>query len=284
MTEEVSIERIPFSLETLKTTFLSPTVLHVELNRPKSLNAMNKKMFEEINYLFTYLNTHSLLRVVILTGFGKVFSVGLDLKEAVSLFQYDESLDQARKSLAFYNTVKQFQQSCSSLVKLRVPVLIGIHNHCVGGGINLITGGDIRYCTEDAKFSIKEVDIGIAADVGAFPRMQQIMGNESLIRELAFTGRVLTADEALKFGFVSKVFKNTEDLMKGLRATAEEISSKSPVAVYSIKKVMNNVKYKNMEEFLEYVALNNMAMIFSNDVSEAISATLSKSKPKFSKL
>lgn len=284
MSQEAKIEPIPFTLETLQTTFLTPTILHVELNRPKSLNAMNKTMFSEIYKLFTYLNSHSLLRVVILTGAGRLFTAGLDLKEELTTFQFDETLDQARKSILIYKLIKEWQQSLSSLIKLRVPVLIGVHNFCIGGGVDLISGADIRYCTEDAKFSIKEIDIGMVADIGTFPRVPLLMSNESLVRELAFTGRVLTAEEALKFGFVSKVFKSKEELIEGLRRTAEEISTKSPVAVYSIKKVMNKVRFGNMEEGLEYVAMMNMSMIFTNDVTEAVTANLSKSKAKFSKL
>lgn len=278
------IEPIPFTLETLKTTFLTPTILHVELNRPSSLNAMNRTFFSEINKLFTYLNSHSLLRVVILTGSGRLFTAGLDLKEAVSVFESNESLDQARRSLQLYNLIKDWQQSLSSLTKLRVPVLIGIHSYCIGGGLDLISGADIRFCTEDAKFSIKEVDIGIAADIGTFPRIPLLMSNESLVREMAFTGRSLSGEEALKFGLVSKLFKTKEEMLVGLTKSAVEISEKSPVAIYTIKKVMNKVKFGNMEEALEYVALMNMSMTFTNDVSEAITASISKGKAKFSKL
>ncbi len=277
-------EKIPFSLETIKATYLSQTILHVELNRPLAMNAMNKKLFAEIKQLFTYLNTTELLRVVILTGAGKLFTAGLDLKEAVGLFQFDDSLDSARKSYRIYQLIKDWQESLSTLIKLRVPVLVGVHSHCIGGGLDLFSGADIRYCTEDAKFSIKEIDIGMVADIGTFPRIPIIMNNESIVREMAFTGRILTAEEAFKFGLVSKVFKNKEDLLKGLIVTAEEISRKSPVAIYAIKKVMNKVKFGNMEEGLEYVALMNMSMIFTNDVSEAITANMSKGKAKFSKL
>ena len=102
---------------------------------------------------------------------------------------------------------------------------------------------------EDCKFSLKEIDIGIVADIGAF----LIMGNESFVRERLSQEEPfqLTADKALKFGLVSKVFKTKEDLLSGLKNIAEEISSKSPVAIYAIKKVMNK---------LEYVALMNMSM------------------------
>ena len=200
------------------------------------------------------------------------------------MFQFDESLDQARKSFQIYSLIKDWQESMASLIKLRVPVLCGIHNFCIGGGVDLTSSADIRYCTEDAMFSIKEVDIGMVADIGTFPRVPLIMSNESFVREMAFTGRQITAEEALKFGFVSKIFKTKEELLNGLKTTAEEISSKSPVAVYSIKKVMNKTKFGNMEDALEFVALMNMSMIFTNDVSEAITANLSKGKAKFSKL
>ena len=111
---------------------------------------------------------------------------------------------------------------------------------------------------EDCKFSLKEIDIGIVADIGAF----LIMGNESFVRERLSQEEPfqLTADKALKFGLVSKVFKTKEDLLSGLKNIAEEISSKSPVAIYAIKKVMNKTKFGNMEDVLEYVALMNMSM------------------------
>lgn len=281
---ETEVISIPFPLTTLQAVFLTPTILHVELNRPKALNALNKQMFSEIKQLFTYLNTHPLLRVVILTGSGKHFTSGLDLKEAVTMFQFDESLDQARKSIQIYNLIKDWQESMSSLLKLRVPVLVGVNGYCIGGGVDFISSADIRYCTEDAKFSIKEIDIGMVADIGTFPRVPLLLSNEGFAREMAYTGRQVSAEEALKFGLVSKVFKNREDLIGGLKAVAEEISQKSPVAIYAIKKVMNKTKFGNMEETLEYVAMMNMSMIFTNDVSEAITANLSKGKAKFSKL
>ena len=281
---ETEIINIPFPLTTLQATFLTPTILHVELSRPKSLNALNKQMFSEIKQLFTYLNTHPLLRVVILTGSGKHFTAGLDLKEAVTMFQFDESLDQARKSIQIYNLIKDWQESMSSLLKLRVPVLVGVNGYCIGGGVDFISSADIRYCTEDAKFSIKEIDIGMVADIGTFPRVPLLLSNEGFAREMAYTGRQVSAEEALKFGLVSKVFRNREEMIGGLKVIAEEISGKSPVAIYAIKKVMNKTKFGNMEETLEYVAMMNMSMLFSNDVSEAITANLSKGKAKFSKL
>lgn len=75
-------------------------------------------------------------------------------------------MDQARKSIQLYNLIRDWQESLSSILKLKVPVIVGIHSFCIGGGVDLISGCDIRFCTEDAKFSIKEVDIGMCADIG----------------------------------------------------------------------------------------------------------------------
>lgn len=85
------------------------------------------------------------------------------------------------------------------------PVISATHGACVGAGASLVSAADIRYCTEDAWFSIKEIDIGLAADVGALQRVSKVIGNQSLVRELCFTGRKLECTEALSCGFVSRV-------------------------------------------------------------------------------
>lgn len=272
------------SLTTLTYKFVTPNIVHVEFNRAQKLNSMTSQFFEELNTLFTTLNKLPELRVVILTGSGKCFTAGLDLFEAASVTNFDEDLDQARKSIRIYNLIKKWQDDLNSIIKLKVPVLVGIHNYCIGGGVDLITGCDIRYCTEDAKFSIKEIDIGMCADIGTFPRINQIIGNDSLIRELAFTGRVLDSQEALKYGLVSRVFKDKDEMVKEMIKVAENISSKSPVGIYTIKKVLNGLRRENMEKGLEYVALMNHTMILTNDVAEAVNANLSKGIAKFSKL
>jgi enoyl-CoA hydratase/carnithine racemase len=110
------------------------------------------------------------------------------------------------------------------------------------------------------------------------------MGNDSLIRELAFTGRTLTGEEALKHGLVSRVLKDKESMVREMLIMAENISGKSPIAIYNLKKVMNAFKLPKMKKGLEYVALTNMSQLFTNDVGEAMTASLSKQKAKFSKL
>lgn len=93
----------------------------------------------------------------------------------------------------------------SSLEQCTRPVIAAVHSACIGAGVSLITAADIRYCTEDAYFTVKEIDIGLAADVGALQRLPKIIGNQSLAREWCYTGRLFDSKEALSSGFVSRV-------------------------------------------------------------------------------
>lgn len=93
----------------------------------------------------------------------------------------------------------------SSLELCSRPVIAAVHSACIGAGVSLITAADIRYCTEDSYFTVKEIDIGLAADVGALQRLPKVVGNQSWARELCFTGRNFDSKEALSFGLVSRV-------------------------------------------------------------------------------
>jgi len=93
------------------------------------------------------------------------------------------------------------------------PVISAIHGACIGAGIDMITAADIRYCSKDAYFSVKEVDVGLAADVGTLQRLPKVVGNQSLVRELVFTARKFLADEALSMGLVSRVLPDKESTL-----------------------------------------------------------------------
>lgn len=101
--------------------------------------------------------------------------------------------------------IKQSQDSITSLELCLKPIIVGVHSACVGAGVDLITAADIRYCTDDAWFQVKEVDIGMAADVGTLQRLPKVIGSQSLVRELCFTGRKFTSKEASASGLVNRV-------------------------------------------------------------------------------
>lgn len=114
--------------------------------------------------------------------------------------------DVARKARVLWPIIRLYQESITSLEICCKPVISAVHSACIGAGINLITAADMRYCTEDAYFQVKEVDIGLTADVGVLQRLPKVIGSDSLARELCYTARKLPAGEALSCGLVSKVF------------------------------------------------------------------------------
>ena len=116
--------------------------------------------------------------MVVFSALGKVFTAGLDLKEFGDMFSFDFSeKDPARESVRMYKLILKLQAIFWKIYECKVPVIVGVHGVCVGGGIDLISMCDIRYCTSDAQFTIKEVDIGMAADLGTLQFMSESIGS-----------------------------------------------------------------------------------------------------------
>ena len=131
--------------------------------------------------------------------------------------------------------LRPLQESVSSLEKVKVPVIAALNGLVIGAGVDFASAADIRYCSKGAKFTIKEVDIGLAADIGTLQRFQKIVGNDSWTRELAYTARFFTPDESLLHGFVSKVTETPELCLEEAIKMARFIAEKSPVAVTATK-------------------------------------------------
>ncbi|KAL1915495.1 uncharacterized protein VTP21DRAFT_6619 [Calcarisporiella thermophila] len=272
------------NLEAVSASFASEGVLHVQLNRPKKLNAFNKQLREELHTVFKRVKFDPEVRAVVLSGNGKLFTAGLDLTTAGDLFE--DADDPARQGHKIrINTLEPFQDEISSVERCERPVIAVVHNGCLGAGVDLITACDIRYCTQDAYFSVKEVDIGMAADVGTLQRLPKIVGNDSLVREMCYTGRNVYAEEALKFGLVSKVLPTREDALAEALKTAKLIAEKSPVAVLGTKVALIHARDHSVPDSLAFMATWNQGMLNTNDLGLAAQASLTKQKaPKFAKL
>lgn len=273
-----------YQFETLKVTSPEENVLHVELNRPEKRNAMNMKFFREMIECFTQISTDSDCRVVVLSGAGKNFTAGLDLMDAATLMSPPEGVDVGRRAAELRKFILPLQESNNVIEKCLKPVIAAVHSACIGGGVDTITACDIRMCTQDAWFAIKEVDIGLAADLGTLQRFPKVVGNDSLVRELAYTGRPLKADESKEIGLVSRIFPDKESLMKGAFELAKLIASKSPVAVQGTKASMVYSRDHSVSDGLQHVSTWNMAMLQSEDVMKAAMAHMSKTDATFSKL
>lgn len=193
--------------------------------------------------------------------------------------------DVGRKGKLLEKMIKKYQDSISSLEVCTKPVIACVHSACVGAGVDLITAADIRYCSSDAWFQVKEVDIGMAADVGTLQRLPKVIGSQSLVRELCYTARKVKSDEGLACGLISKVFENKEEMVKGAIEVADAIAQKSPIAIQATKQNLNFSQTRPNQEGLDQIREMNKLYLQSEDFINACVAQQSKGDPPvFSKL
>ncbi|ETN69677.1 hypothetical protein RB195_016925 [Necator americanus] len=276
-----------YNYEHLRVEFVSEYVVSVKLNRPRQMNALNQKIWSEIEDVFKKLDIDENCRVIILSGEGKAFSSGLDLKDGglTELITLEEGDDVARKARQIRRKIQKMQQAFTNIEECCKPVIAAIHGVCYGGGIDIISACDIRQCTKDATFSVKEVDVGLAADVGSLNRLPKICGNESWLKEVAFSARNFGADEAFKFDLVSRIHATYDDMFREVLSLARNIAEKSPVAVQGTKVVLNFSRDHTVEEGLRFVATWNQSQLMTEDISKSGLATMTKSPmPPFSKI
>lgn len=254
-------------------------VAHIELNRPAKANALDGAMWTELRAAFDWLSG-SRARVGVLSGRGKHFTSGIDLDLLVAMQAEIGALPEGRRQERLKSLIVEFQQAISAAESCSKPVLAAIHGACLGGGIDLITACDMRYATADARFSVKEVDLAIVADVGTLQRLPRLIG-EGLARELAFTAREFDGTEAHAMRLVNRVFPDKPSLMAFVMETAAAIAAKSPLAIRGTKDTLNYSRDHSVAEGLAYVAAKNAAVLFSADLNEAMAAMKGKRKATF---
>lgn len=253
----------------LKIETPSPKVYHVQLNRPEKRNAISTEMWDEIGQVFEELSDTSDCRSIILSGNGKMFTAGIDLSAFLKLIP--QQSDSAHKSLDLLKKVKKLQAGFTAVEKCKKPVIAAIHGACIGGGVDLICGADIRLMSSECYLQVKEVDIGIVADVGTIQRLPKIVGNQSLVNEYCLTARKIPSDEAARVGIVSRVLVDKESLMEEAVALAAKIASKSPVAVQGTKDNLVFSRDHTTQQGLDRIALWNSAMLLGGDPAAAMS-------------
>ena len=261
-------------------------VASLVLSRPDELNTMSRDFWVELGDVLEEINRNSDIRVVVMSSTGKHFCAGMDLNafsNGVDNIPDDKKPDNARIGEAVYRIAKELQEYISTLEKIRVPVIAAIQGGCVGGAVDLVTACDIRLASSDAFFCIQEINIGMAADVGTLQRLPKIIP-DSKMREMAYTGRRMYAEEAKDTGLVSDTFESQEKLLDAANKLANEIASKSPVAIYGLKAVMNYSRDHTVSESLEYNALWSGAMLSQKDMTEAMTANIEKREASFNKL
>jgi len=266
------------NFETLAITE-SDGVAHIELNRPDKANAMNGTMWKDMRSAFDWLSS-SRARVGVLSARGKHFTAGIDLDLLAALRSEITSLPAGRGQELLKEKIVALQMAISAAESCTKPILAAIHGACIGGGVDLVTACDMRYATQDAVFSVKEIDLAIVADLGTLQRLPTLIG-EGLARELAFTGREFDGNEAHGMKLVNRVFPDKDSMMTFVLKTAADIASKSPLTIRGIKDTLNYSRDHSVAEGLSYVASKNAAIMFSPDLAEAMSAAQQRRKGNF---
>ncbi|RMF08498.1 MAG: hypothetical protein D6763_09815, partial [Alphaproteobacteria bacterium] len=180
-------------------TSVDNAVAHVVLSRPEARNALNDDFWEAFPALIRAWDEDPAVRVIVISGAGPHFCAGIDLSYLSGLVP--RASDPARGNEQLRRRIHDLQAAFDLLNTSRKPVLAVVHGACMGAGLDLVAAADMRYCAADAFFQIHEVNIGMVADLGSLQRLPRQLP-DGVVRELAFSGRRMTADEALRLGFV----------------------------------------------------------------------------------
>jgi enoyl-CoA hydratase len=260
-------------------------VAHVKFNRPQAMNSMIPEFWREFPEIIRDIDDNARARAIVISSTGKHFCAGMDL----TVFSGGTSgagakQERGRAGANMHRAVKEIQKTFNILEEARVPIIAAIQGGCVGGGVDLSSACDIRYCSADAFFVVQEINIGMTADVGTFPRLCHLIP-QGWVRELAYTGRRLPAEQALKIGLVNAVLPDHESLVAHALATAKEIASKSPLAVYGSKVMINHARDHSVADGLDYIALWQAGMYNpETDMREAMEARAQKRDGNFQDL
>jgi enoyl-CoA hydratase len=249
---------------------------HLILCRPEKRNRMSLKFFEEMSQVFDRIDEDDDVRAVLISAEGKSFTAGLDLVDAAGLFK-DPT---AKNRHDFKRVIMRLQESMNVIDRCRKPVIVAIHSHCIGGGVDMASASDIRLASRDAVFSIRETRMAMVADLGTLQRIGAIIGH-GWTRELALTGRDFDASQALQIGFVTHVYPDRDALLEEGYKMATEIAQLSPVTVQGVKETLNFSRNFGAAAGLEFVAQKNSAILPSDDLTEALNAFMEKRKPEF---
>jgi enoyl-CoA hydratase len=240
---------------------------------------MPPAMFTEIGETFTQLSRDAALRAVIIRGDTKVFSYGLDLGAAFGSWGpafSGQGLAAGRTEL--WTMIREIQATITAVANCPAPVIAAVHHWCVGGGVDLITACDLRICSADARFSVRETKMAIVADLGSLQRLPLVIG-DAATRELALTGKDIDANRALALGLVSQIAADRAALDAAARALAAEIAANPPLVVRGVKQLLDQATRAEVAAGLERVAAWNAAFLPSEDLAEAAAAFAARRPP-----
>ena len=268
----------PFDVE------VNNSIAHIRFNRPEKRNSMNEDFWNLFPKEVVGLDDSGEIRALIVSSTGPHFSSGIDL----NMFKDDVVEEQSENELGrsrgyFIQQLKYLQNAANCLEAARFPVIAAIQGGCIGGGIDLVTAADIRLCTKDAFFIIEEINVGLAADIGTLQRLPKIIP-AGIAREWAMMGEKVSADRAKEVGLVSSLHDNQEGMLESAFEIAEKLVSKTPLAMWVTKEVLNYSRDHSVKEGLDNVNLWNAATLHKEDVMTTMMSKMQKKKPEYKNL
>ncbi|AEO62457.1 uncharacterized protein THITE_2106645 [Thermothielavioides terrestris NRRL 8126] len=281
------------NLSYFRVTTPAPFVAHVEIHRPAKLNTFIEAMWLELRRVFRQLSGDADVRAVVLSGAGeRAFTAGLDVTAASesglllspAAGEAGSGEDGARRAARLRRHIAEMQECISAVERCEKPVICVMHGISIGLAIDIAACADIRVCAKDTRFAVKEVDIGLAADLGTLARLPKAVGSQSWVKDVCLSARDFDAAEALSVGFVSQVHESKAAALAAAFKTAAFIASKSPVAVQGTKELLNHSRDHTVEDNLRYTGVWNAAALQTSDVAAALTSGLERRKPTFEKL
>ena len=264
-------------------------VAHVKLKRAAELNTMTPAFWTELPQIVNAISDEGRARAIVLSSTGKHFTAGMDLSVftggsgVASSAGAGDGAEVGRARANLRLMALHLQDSFNALERARMPVLAAIQGGCIGGGVDMVSACDMRYATADAFFCIQEINIGMTADVGTLQRLPKIVP-EGVVRELAYTGRRMSAQRAREVGLVNEVYPDQAAMLAGVMEIAEEIAQKSPLAIWGSKEMINYARDHSVADSLNYIATWQTGMFQAGDMMESFAARSEKRAPRFDDL
>jgi enoyl-CoA hydratase len=263
-------------------------VAHLQLKRPEKMNSMIREFWYELPEIIHDIDNNARARAIVISSTGKHFCAGMDLSVFSGIGEGgDDSLINTDRTMArrlqMFQNLPELQHTFACMDECRIPVLMAVQGACIGGAVDFSCSADMRYCTKDAFFCIQEINIGMTADVGTFPRLPHLMP-QGLVRELAYTGRRMLADEALRVGFINQVFDTQEEMLEHVLGLAKTITEKSPLAVWGSKEMINYGRDHTIADGLKHIMTWQAGMFSPAEMKESFTAQAEKRIPNFDDL
>jgi enoyl-CoA hydratase len=260
--------------ECFKVSMPQPHVAQVLMSSGRRGNPVGLKFLDELGAAFDAVSAHPEVRAVVLVGDDKDFSFGLDVMGvAPMLMPLLQTGEDGRNEIQRKGAL--WQQALSSIAECKQPVIAAVHGWCIGAGLEMIAACDVRLCSDDAKFSLREVKVGIVSDLGGLQRLPQLMSH-GWLRQMAFTGEDITAAQALSMGLVNATHATADAARTAALELAQRMAQNAPRVVEGIKHVLNAQTEEAVQKSLAHTLRLNASLFQTQDFMEAMMSAMQK--------